>query len=72
MIVFKKTKEYYNELNIFKPDRQNGRGFDMDLLSIDTVYHRVGDMNNVTYASRDWVIKGTWLTSRLQRLLGVN
>jgi len=67
MIVFTKTDTSFRCVTFFKPDRRDGTGFDADLVAIDSVYHRVGDRNNVTYASRDWSIRAHWLTSWMHK-----
>lgn len=59
------------ELNHFRLDRQDGKGFDMDLLSIDSVYWD-HSCTNVYYASRDWSFRATKFTGLLQRVFGVN
>lgn len=58
-------------LSTFKADKRDATGFDMDLLSLDRVYRHIGT-GQVTYASRDWGIRASWLTRRLQRWFGVN
>ncbi len=58
------------EVNFFKPDRRDGKGFDMALFAIDTVYYDAS--GQVEWASRDFAIRAYWLTSRLQKVFGVN
>jgi hypothetical protein len=57
------------ELSTFKLDKQDGKGFDMDLLSIDTIYWHG---RYVDYASRRAIVKANWLTTLLQKWFGVN
>ena len=60
-------KMYY--IGVFKPDKRNSTGFDMDLFHIDTVYF--GDTGQVTYALRSFKIQVAWVSRLLQRWFGV-
>ncbi len=57
----------YRCLNFVQVD--NGKGFDMDLISIDTIWYN-GEITNIMYASRDWKISAHWIFWILQKLFG--
>ena len=62
------TTKVETHLSFFKPDKQDGKGFDTDLLSLDTLYITTGGV--VEFACRYRLLHSDRISAFLQRILG--